>query len=316
LIGSSLGQLSHGDPADRVPFFGGRNEVDAMAGAVNTLADHQERTTAWHAASFRYDCAVLNRDVAAESDPKTIESAQSELQKSRESRHMLLASIRDEINTLMDGILHSVDETSKSDTGTQKRRHIDNIHKNAQDLLDIVEIISGFPDSHKEPPAVESKPFDISVLINTLANFFREYARKKDIHFSIDITTKLPPYITGDAGQLRLILVNLLSNAVKYTQKGEVCLEIETISTHEKHMELLIMVRDTGIGMSTEIIDTMFKPVSQYDTKETGKYRRSGYGLVITGQAIKLLQGSITVESELGKGSTFSVVLPMEIPIL
>jgi signal transduction histidine kinase len=312
-IGSSLGQLSHGDPAQRVPFFGGRNEVDAMAGAVNTLADHQERTTAWHAASFRYDAAILNRDVMSMANPETIQAAEKELQKSRESRSLLLSIIRDEVNTLMDGILHSSIKATKVKSVANTKEYMANIQNNAQALLDIVEIITDFPKARESAPTIKIEPFNMHELIDTLSNFFREYARKKDINFKVILSQQLPDFLLGDAGQLRLILVNLLSNAVKYTEKGEVCIEVEVLEIMGKRVELHFLIRDSGMGMSTNTLSTIFEPHSGLEAIHAGKYQRTGQGLMMTRQVVKLLGGEINSASQLGHGSTFSVAIPLEL---
>ncbi|MBF0447546.1 MAG: HAMP domain-containing protein [Magnetococcales bacterium] len=311
-IGATLGQLSHEDPADRLPFFGGRNELDAMAGAVNTLADHQKITNAWHRASYRFDNATLCRDVLSQSNPETILAAEQKLHKTRESRNLLSGIIRDEINTLMDGILHEVDKSFSKERGSHNRNVRENIRCNAKAILDIVEIISGFPDTSKEYPSVVSEPFDISELIDTLANFFREYARKKNVAFKVGIPTHLPTPLIGDAGQLRLILVNLLSNAVKFTEKGEVCFDVEVLEVTGRRVELLFLIRDTGIGMSADDIATLFGPFTELNTNRIGKYQRPGQGLAMTRQVVQLLNGQINVESSPGSGSTFTVALPME----
>ena len=119
--------------------------------------------------------------------------------------------------------------------------------------------------------------------------------------------------IESDSGKLRQCLLNLLSNANKFTDQGQLTLTINTIS-YQSENYLEITVTDTGIGMEQDQLEKIFKAFIQADTSSTRRYGGTGLGLTITREFVRMLGGTITAESELGKGSTFTILLPQIVP--
>ncbi|MBT9544978.1 MAG: response regulator [Candidatus Sericytochromatia bacterium] len=134
--------------------------------------------------------------------------------------------------------------------------------------------------------------------------------KKKSLNFRLILAEDLPPLLLLDALRLRQILLNLLYNALKFTHTGEVCLSASYQALNPESGELCLRVRDTGIGIAPEFQERIFEAFEQADS-ENQFSGGTGLGLAISLQLIKLMQGKLTLESELGKGSTFQIVLPL-----
>ena len=120
------------------------------------------------------------------------------------------------------------------------------------------------------------------------------------------VDESVPNFIRTDRGRLRQILLNLLSNAVKFTEHGSIILSVQTLETTERHVELLFKVKDTGIGIPQNKLNNLFKEFTQVDSSHSRKFGGTGLGLAIVKRLVKMLHGKVTVESEVGVGTTFS----------
>ena len=138
-------------------------------------------------------------------------------------------------------------------------------------------------------------------------------AAKKHIDLLYEIDDDLPAMVVGDAARLRQVLVNLVGNAVKFTEKGEVHVTVKAVGRQNSHVELLFAVRDSGIGISAEGMERLFKPFSQVDASMTRKFGGTGLGLVISRRLVELMGGNIRAQSEIGRGSTFSFSLRLPV---
>ncbi len=130
-------------------------------------------------------------------------------------------------------------------------------------------------------------------------------AHEKGLEFTYHIHHDIPSLLKGDPGRLRQILINLANNAIKFTEKGEVTISASLEKETETHVTIRFSVKDTGIGISREDLNSLFKSFHQVDASTTRKYGGSGLGLSISKQLAEMMGGTIGAESELGKGSTF-----------
>lgn len=307
----SLSQLALGDRAERIPFLGGRNEVDVMAGAVNTLADNMDRLFSWYAASIRVDDATIRHTaLTMQTNPEIVAQAEADLRQSKKAKNALRSLMHQEINTLMDGIFNQVEKLNESRVTKKKRQCMNTIRQSGETLLDIVDTIAGMSRTEMEKMKLEAETFSLPQLLDNLTKFFTEYARQKGIEFSVELDPNTPHLLTGDASHIRQIVVNLLSNAVKYTEEGSVKLKVEATPSTLDHVEIVLKVHDTGVGMNTEHIEHIFEPLLANGDYQRHKHPRTSQGLFITYKLVKLMHGSIKVDSHPGEGSTFSVTVP------
>ncbi|MBR4947367.1 MAG: response regulator [Clostridiales bacterium] len=173
------------------------------------------------------------------------------------------------------------------------------------DILDFSKIESGRMD------LVES-PYQLSSMLNDLSNMTLFKARDKGLDFIIDVDESLPDELFGDEMRVKQIFTNLLNNAVKYTEHGNIRLRL----TGEKEEDVVILsasVRDTGIGIKTEDREKLFNKFQRLDIEHNSTIEGSGLGLVITQRLLEMMGGTISVESEYGSGSSFTVTIPQKI---
>lgn len=159
---------------------------------------------------------------------------------------------------------------------------------------------------------LEILDFDLRTAIEEMAELTSIQAQERQIEFNYHIQNEVPSLLKGDPGRLRQIIINLTSNAIKFTKKGEVVLEIHQESETDSHTKLKFSVKDTGIGISKEDLDRLFKSFHQVDASTTRKFGGTGLGLSISRQLVELMGGQIGVESTIGNGATFWFVIELE----
>jgi CheY-like chemotaxis protein/anti-sigma regulatory factor (Ser/Thr protein kinase) len=152
--------------------------------------------------------------------------------------------------------------------------------------------------------------FDLGAMVRDVTDMMEIRAREKGLHLLLDQSSEFPRYIHGDEARLRQILINLVGNAVKFTHQGGVTLRLGSRQNAISH--LVIEVEDSGLGISAEDQQRLFQPFVQLG-KQAGENQGTGLGLSITQQFVKLMGGSISLESTLGKGSLFHVDLPLSV---
>ncbi|MDR2705035.1 MAG: response regulator [Planctomycetaceae bacterium] len=200
------------------------------------------------------------------------------------------------------------------------------IQSNAEFLLSILNDILDFSKLEVDMLKVEKISVPIQPLLRELAMFYSIQTRAKNLAFSIKPLTPLPKFVNTDPVRLKQVLMNLIGNALKFTQQGEIAISIawvaaDTQETSENHQpqknaitegSLFFSVKDTGIGISQEILSTLFVPFRQADAGITRRFGGSGLGLVISRRLIRLLGGEMIVKSREGHGSTFTIALPQQ----
>ena len=177
------------------------------------------------------------------------------------------------------------------------------------DVLDMSKIESG-------RTSLNSDKVDVSEVINNISEIVQVQTKSKKQSFEIKTKGNIPPYIYADKLRLTQILLNLLSNAVKYTEKnGTISLVVEGYGNNGQTCHLRFIVSDNGQGMSSEFVEKIFEPFSRETNSMTNKIQGTGLGMSITKSIIDLMGGTIDIQSELGKGSVFTVDLIFSVPL-
>jgi hypothetical protein len=193
------------------------------------------------------------------------------------------------------------------------QQHYINLLKNSgklllgiiNDILDYAKITSGNIE-------LEKTPFNLPKLLSSTHQILSTNVQNKDIDLIFDIDQDIPSWIEGDPIRLQQILFNLLSNAIKFTHHGSVRLQAKRVFQVDRNtVKLQIIISDTGIGLNKEKIKYVFSAFHQADASTTRKYGGTGLGLAISKQLIEIMNGSINVNSQLGKGTQFTILLPV-----
>ncbi len=218
-----------------------------------------------------------------------------------------LANISHEVRTPLTGILGTLELLGQDTLPAAQARLVELAHTSARslglllnDILDLSKLQSGRME-------LEDVPFVLQDIVDDTLSMFGPGAQARGVTLSGLVSPELPWELRGEPSRMRQIIGNLVGNAVKFTHQGEVRVELQAAGDG-----LLLTVSDTGIGIPEEAQETIFQQFTQADGSVARRFGGSGLGLSITSQLAHLLGGEVTVESEIGKGSTFLVTLPLE----
>jgi len=223
-----------------------------------------------------------------------------------------LANMSHEIRTPMNGVIAAAELALSEKMCPRAERYLEIIQSSAYSLLGIINDILDFSKIEADKLDIETHPFLLDGVIDRLTDVFITEAASKRIELLVDIDLEAPNALIGDSLRLQQILKNLVSNAVKFTNIGGIILV--RITESEKSADqttLTFSVKDTGIGIAPKYLSRLFKPFSQVDTSSTREYEGTGLGLSICKRLVEMMGGKIWVESELGKGSTFSFTVSL-----
>lgn len=224
-----------------------------------------------------------------------------------------LATMSHEIRTPLNGVLGMAELLTRSELTPTQRRYADQIRQSGAMLLGILNDILDMAKLESGKLAVDPVKVDLHSLIHEAVAFFVPNAQEKGLNVLIDIDPDVPRAIDMDPMRFRQILSNLVSNAIKFTERGEIVVAAHFFAADAKHGDLEISVTDQGIGMSTEECARLFTRFNQANNSTTRKYGGTGLGLAICKQLCEALGGSISVESEVNRGSTFAFRLPVQV---
>jgi PAS domain S-box-containing protein len=248
--------------------------------------------------------AVLARDL--EEQRRTADAANT-------AKSQFLATMSHEIRTPMNGIIGMLSLMLDSNLDSSQKRWASTALDSAETLLTIINDILDLSKLDAGKTEIELLAFDVSGLIEGVTALLKVRANAKGILLRTNIAPNVPKWLKSDPTRLRQILFNLIGNAVKFTQRGDVVVHASATAMRADGCELRIDVVDTGIGIDQDHMASLFEPFRQADSGMARRFGGTGLGLAIVKRLVKLLGGSVAVQSTVNAGSTFTVILPCTI---
>ena len=236
-----------------------------------------------------------------------------EARNANRAKTTFLANMSHEIRTPINAILGMDELILRENSNPKVREYAQNIKDAGTALLDIISDVLDFSKIEQGRMDITNSDYDTKSLINSVITMTKVRADAKNLSFIRNISQDLPSQFNGDEKRIREILMNLLSNAVKYTPAGSVTLSVKHEDTGEGRANLMISVKDTGIGIKESDRSRLFKQFERLDQKKNRSIEGTGLGLTIAANLVKLMGGTIDYESTYGKGTEFKVVIPQGI---
>lgn len=231
-----------------------------------------------------------------------------------ESKTTFLSRMSHEIRTPMNGIMGMISLTKdKLEPGSQAMQYIEKADELSEHLIALINDILDMSRIEAGKVELEEKPFSINALGSRLYDMFAENLKERGIAYSVNYENMTVDKVVGDELRISQVIINFLSNAVKFTSQGEVSVTFRQMMLHEGVIDLMVSVHDTGIGMSPEFINRIFRPFEQESISTAKEYGGTGLGMAITDNLVKIMGGEIVVQSQPGKGSDFFVYLHLPV---
>lgn len=294
------------------------------------------------------DADILAQFAAMAADALKLQDQQRHAKHANEMKSEFLANMSHEIRTPMNGIIGMVEMLAETKLSAEQQEYVDNIKVSNEHLLAIINGILDLSKVESGKMTIDSIPMNISSLCNEVVSLFAVKARQRSLTLDYHYTEALSPYIKGDPVRLKQIMVNLVNNAIKFTREGgRVSIDVKhmennpcedkygnhkSICSHELQVEqashyntddrgsvnhqdmtLCIEVTDTGVGIKPESLEAIFDAYDQANKSTHRLYGGTGLGLSVCKSLVELMGGYIEVDSAVGIGTTFTVLLPLPI---
>jgi PAS domain S-box-containing protein len=319
LVGKNLSEVTHPeDLAADLAQFGALTRGESSSYTMEKRFIRKDGTSVWAelTVSLQFDATgkptyfiKIIQDISERKRlEKELRQAKVVAEAANQAKDEFLANVSHEIRTPLNAILGMTELTLDTPLTVDQRHYLKTVKSASENLLDIINDLLDFSKIEAGKLELDTADFSLRAVLGETLRVLAMRAHRKGLELVNDVQPDVPDALIGDAGRLRQVLLNLVGNAIKFTEKGEVIVRVKIAadSVADGEVGLHFKVSDTGIGISLVKQATIFRAFEQEDTSTTRKYGGTGLGLTIAAQLVALMGGTITVDSELGRGSTFS----------
>jgi len=325
--------------SDEEPFLKEeRSLINAIAEQIGKIIDHkqdEDELKRSHEQLSKYTKDLNNTVLKLKNEVKERKKAEGELRQAKKeaeaanrAKSEFLAGMSHEIRTPMNAIIGMADLLLETPLTAEQKEYVQTFQSAGENLLNIINDILDISKVEAGYLELEAIEFDLGEIVGKTCEIMALRAHEKGLEMLWHIMPDVPTNLVGDPVRLRQILTNLIGNAIKFTEKGDVFVEgkkldsglkeqradgIETDAKHDKTVELIFSVADTGMGIPPEKVAVIFDIFTQADPSTTRKHGGTGLGLNISKQLVEIMGGRIWVESKLGHGSNFYFSMTFEV---
>lgn len=260
----------------------------------------------------KYDILTVYETTKLHDSIEEYETRLAAAEEASQSKTSFLYRMSHEIRTPMNGIMGMLRlAKEKMDAQAPAVQYLDKTEELAGHLLALINDILDMSRIEAGKVELENKPFSLQKMGQRLYDMFAKNLEVRPIRYAVNFEDVTVDYVIGDELRLDQVVINFLSNAVKFTSEGEIVVTFRQMMLHEDMVDLMISVRDTGIGMDPGYVQRIFRPFDQEHSDTVKKYGGTGLGMAITDQIVKLMGGDIVIHTAPGKGTEFSVFLQL-----
>ncbi|MDB6096961.1 MAG: hypothetical protein JWM09_1239 [Francisellaceae bacterium] len=276
----------------KVPMFNQDNEIIGILGIYTDITVRKEMEK-------NLQLAKLRAEIASQLKSEFIDNMEHD------------------IRTPFNGIWTLAQILESKETDVEKKEHLGIIVKSAKQLLDYCNNILSFAKFEYPNNTIISKKFNLYLLIESVILMESASAKIKNLKLLFDYSNEVPKYLIGDENRIKRLLINLLSNAIKFTQEGYVNISVKKAKlVSSRKVIIYLIIEDTGIGIPYNKKNLIYEKFMRNTPSAQGLYKGFGLGLPLVKKIIEELEGEIELESELGKGTIFTCIIPLGVPLL
>ncbi|MCW8107475.1 ATP-binding protein [Alteromonas ponticola] len=298
-------RLSAGENVESIPARKRKDEIGQLANAAHVFSEKNKQTK-----QLLADAQEVNTTLAQLNTE--LHEAKVKAEQATASKSIFLANMSHEIRTPMNGIIGLLELAQQQPMSPVMKEYLDKAAYSGQILMSVINDILDFSKIEAGKLDIEEVSFSLHSIFDNILAVIGLRAQEKNLQVRLEVEPSLPAQVIGDPLRISQIILNLASNAVKFTERGTIKIGFSgTLNEKGNLLSLEMTVTDSGIGMSDEQLSRIFQPFTQADGATNRKYGGTGLGLTIVNQLTELMHGKMEVSSILGKGSKFTITLPL-----